>query len=636
MHKLAEIVTVERLIEEGAVLKGKGFSPGIDRMTPEAAILWVQINGRRLLDDLVSGRYEPMPALGFTSAKKHGGFRQLSKCTAIDRMIQGCLFNDLTEQCETFFHPNSFAYRPGKGVGMALQLYTAYCMEYALAIRMDPLSCFDSISHEKLEMAVKSSLSIDRPYFDLIRKYIRQKVMIEREIVTREKGILQGSPLSSLLCNLYFNALDQKLSSQDIPFIRYADDIVIFGNHATELQENSGIIRDFLTNDLGLQINQSKYYNGPSADLVFLGHRFFRDRRGVIALRADESAEGAYYSWHDQEIRRTHRTLNILTDGILRQKDYSAVFDGEDCQTNIPLASIEMINIYSSVIFDTGFLKRALDEHVYINLFDQHGGLLGRFIPNTELKNPGIIYEQLQQYYDEDKRLYLVRQFLLASIHNTRLVIRYYQKQNPSCTYELTLAALDDSYQQIKRCCSYSTLLLLEAKARKEYYDCFDSIIKNEELVFENRSRRPSKNEINAMISFGNTVLYNIIANKINRSPLDIRIGYLHATTGLRKESLNLDIAEIFRPLIVDRTIFTLINQRSIGAGHFTREANEAVYLNETGKRIFLRKLYEKLDDTLQVKNRTVSYQMLIDEEIRLLVWDFRNGEKYKAYRQVR
>ena len=110
---------------------------------------------------------------------------------------------------------------------------------------------------------------------------------------------------------------------------------------------------------------------------------------------------------------------------------------------------------------------------------------------------------------------------------------------------------------------------MLEAQIRKDYYSCFDLFIKRDEFVFEKRSKRPPQNEVNALISFGNTVLYNYIATEIQKVNLDVSVGFLHSTTN-RTKTLNLDIAEIFKPLIVDRVIFSLINKNEINLEHFS------------------------------------------------------------------
>lgn len=118
----------------------------------------------------------------------------------------------------------------------------------------------------------------------------------------------------------------------------------------------------------------------------------------------------------------------------------------------------------------------------------------------------------------------------------------------------------------MKKAGDINRLMLMEAKARRLYYAMFNEIISDRAFAFTVRSKRPPKDPINALISFGNVWLYSRVASEIAKTSLDARIGFLHAT-GDRGESLNLDIAEIFKPLIVDRSIFTLINKGMMDAG---------------------------------------------------------------------
>ena len=87
------------------------------------------------------------------------------------------------------------------------------------------------------------------------------------------------------------------------------------------------------------------------------------------------------------------------------------------------------------------------------------------------------------------------------------------------------------------------------------------------------------QNFIKTLISFGNTMLYQRIANEINRTSLDIRIGFVHAA-GFRPESLNLDIADLFKPILVDRTIFTLVNRKMIHAVDFIEVEQEGIFIS--------------------------------------------------------
>ena len=114
---------------------------------------------------------------------------------------------------------------------------------------------------------------------------------------------------------------------------------------------------------------------------------------------------------------------------------------------------------------------------------------------------------------------------------------------------------------------------------------------------------------------------------------MDIRIGFVHATNN-RSESLNLDIAEIFKPIIVDRAIFTVIHNMEINAKeHFEREESGGIYLNKEGKRIFIQELERKLYQKLTVGGKTMTYDSLIRNEIRKVVNLVQHDERYKPFK---
>ena len=179
----------------------------------------------------------------------------------------------------------------------------------------------------------------------------------------------------------------------------------------------------------------------------------------------------------------------------------------------------------------------------------------------------------------------------------------------------------------------YNKMLLIEARIREKYYSTFNSILKNEDYYFYKRTKRPPKDPINSLISFGNTLLYNWIAREIYKTTLDIRIAYLHASNN-RYESLNLDVSEIFKPIIVDRIIFSLINKKMLNVNLHFENNNQGVYLNKEGKSIFIKEFYCKLKEKIKIKNELVTYEMLMRKEIYKLLGHI-NGEnnQYKAFR---
>ena len=135
------------------------------------------------------------------------------------------------------------------------------------------------------------------------------------------------------------------------------------------------------------------------------------------------------------------------------------------------------------------------------------------------------------------------------------------------------------------------------------------------------------------MISFGNVYLYNRVATEINKTSLDVRIGFVHSTT-TRNQSLNLDIADIFKPIIVDRAIFSLINLKMIRVeDHFENLENGAVYLNTAGKRLFINALDEKIYEKQTENNHPLSYDTRLRQEVSKVFRLVLYGEKYKPYK---
>ncbi len=121
----------------------------------------------------------------------------------------------------------------------------------------------------------------------------------------------------------------------------------------------------------------------------------------------------------------------------------------------------------------------------------------------------------------------------------------------------------------------------IEGRIREHYYSSFSSFLRDE-FSFDKRTKMPPQNMLNSMISFGNSLLYSTILTEVYYTQLNPLISYLHES-GERRYSLSLDISEIFKPLIVDRVIFNLINNRIIKKENFY-ELNSC-YLNENGKR---------------------------------------------------
>jgi CRISPR-associated protein Cas1 len=151
---------------------------------------------------------------------------------------------------------------------------------------------------------------------------------------------------------------------------------------------------------------------------------------------------------------------------------------------------------------------------------------------------------------------------------------------------------------------------------------------------FERRSKQPPENRLNALISFGNSLLYATTLSEIYHTQLHPSISYLHEP-GERRFSLSLDISEVFKPVIVDRVIFALVNNRIIKPDeHFSLELNSC-YLNDDGRRLFISEYEKKLQTTLMHLRlkRKISYQRLIRIEAFKLIRHLLGEGHYRGFR---
>ena len=172
----------------------------------------------------------------------------------------------------------------------------------------------------------------------------------------------------------------------------------------------------------------------------------------------------------------------------------------------------------------------------------------------------------------------------------------------------------------------------VEAHIRKIYYSALDKIVKYDEFKLLKRERQPPTNYMNTMISYGNSMMYSTTLTEILKTSMDPRIGYLHASN-FRRYSLNLDIAEIFKPIIVDRTIISLVNRNQIKPGDF-KGVQGGIHLNDSGKKKFIKEYENHLNTTIQHTKlkRKVTYKRLIRLEVYKLLKHVVENADYIPY----
>lgn len=202
------------------------------------------------------------------------------------------------------------------------------------------------------------------------------------------------------------------------------------------------------------------------------------------------------------------------------------------------------------------------EKNICVHFFNRYEYYVGTYYPREHYNSGIVILKQVEFYNDYNKRITIARSIVEGAVLNMLVVLRYYNSRGNMLKDEIE--TIERMLHNINSCDDVNTLMALEGNIREVYYKCFNKILDDENFTFIRRSKNPPLDKINALISFGNSLLYATTLGEIYQTQLDPRIGYLHSTNQ-RKFSLNLDISEIFKPIIVDRVIFSLVNKKVLG-----------------------------------------------------------------------
>lgn len=221
-------------------------------------------------EEVLSGRYQPEPLRQFTMPKPEGKRRVISAQYLKDKLVQRALLIVLEPNAEAIFHHDSYAYRRGRSVKMA---FNKACERIRIGqhwlVDADIRKFFDSIPLNALQKKLKGFIK-DGETLTLIDKWLKQGVQ-SSSLFGTSRGISQGSVLSPLFCNLYMNELDQTLANAHIPFVRFADDFLLFATDK-ERAEKALVFVSKQLKGMGLELHPTKTRVLPSSHkVIFLG-----------------------------------------------------------------------------------------------------------------------------------------------------------------------------------------------------------------------------------------------------------------------------------------------------------------------------------------------------------------------------
>ncbi len=329
------------------------------------------------------------------------------------------------------------------------------------------------------------------------------------------------------------------------------------------------------------------------------------------------------------------KTYYLFNPGRLSRKDNTLVFvpvneEGIELQPRyIPVEMVDQLYVFGSLDANSALYNFLGKNQICVHFFDYYENYTGSFNPREYLLAGRMLVAQVQAHLNRGKRMVIAQRLIDSAGFNMQKNLKYYNSRGKDL--QSVIDRIDVLRETISGSREVDELMGTEGNMRMAYYSAFDVMINDFEMG--GRSKQPPRNEINSLISFGNMMCYSECLRAIHQTQLNPTISFLH-TPGERRFSLALDIAEVFKPLLVDRVIFKVLNKREIQANDFEQRLNSVV-LKEKAKKTFVTSFEERLQETIQHRNlkRNVSYKHLIKLECYKLSKHLLGIEEYKPFK---
>lgn len=289
-----------------------------------------------------------------------------------------------------------------------------------------------------------------------------------------------------------------------------------------------------------------------------------------------------------------NHTRYIFSMGELKRKDNSIAFKNEKGNFYIPIQDTRELYCMNEVSFNTKFLDFIGKAGITLHLFNYHGNYSGTFYPKEQLISGDLSIKQALCYIEN--RLIIAKSIVQSIADNIYETLYHYFRHDKK-DLKPTLDWLKTEPKRfLEKEITIEQIMFIEGQIWNRFYDSFKYFLP-EDFLMNKRVKRPPNNPMNALVSFGNTLLYTKTISAIYTTHLNQAISFLHSPREGRF-SLCLDISEAFKPVIVFKTIFDLVGRKQLQVEkHFDKSLNYAL-LNEEGKKIFIDAFETRINET--------------------------------------
>ena len=300
----------------------------------------------------------------------------------------------------------------------------------------------------------------------------------------------------------------------------------------------------------------------------------------------------------------------IFSKGDLTRQDFSIKYKNEKGNFYLPIEKIKELYCFNDITISTNLLDILGTAGIVVHFFNYYENYVGTFYPKKALISGKLNVKQAITF--ENNRLVIAKAIVNGIAKNIKAVVYHYYRHGVKELKELIDFCSKDVNRLLEKSNDIKQILSVEGKIWAMFYASFKYFLP-EDFVINKRVKRPPDNPMNALISFGNTLLYTKTISQIYNTHLDQAISFLHEPSEARF-SLSLDLSEVFKPIIVFKTIFDLVNNKKLKVEkHFEEKLNYSL-LNENGKKVFIEAFEERINQTFEHPklNRKITYKQAI------------------------
>jgi CRISP-associated protein Cas1 len=291
---------------------------------------------------------------------------------------------------------------------------------------------------------------------------------------------------------------------------------------------------------------------------------------------------------------------------------------------------IDAVLVFGNVQVTTQALAELLDQGIELALFSRSGKLRGQLTP-PKARNIPLRMRQYELAHAEGPCMELAREVVRCKIANSAAVLRRFRRNHPEAIAPEAIDVLDRSLEAVVGASSPAVLRGVEGAAAACYFDLFGALLPGD-IGFDGRNRRPPRDPVNALLSFGYVLVGNELQSLLDGMGFDPYLGFFHGID-YGRPSLALDLLEEFRAALVDRWTATLLNLKVLGRGDFTATAEGGVLLGRAGMQRYF-PAYEKELTTPFASGGAdnLSFRQLFRRQAERLARSLVEGERYQGF----